>query len=119
MLIDPRQLTSEQKQMLLKDENNNGIPDMFEHGVLPEDIGISTGQPFDPAAADTRRKQLKFFSKFIRVSMLRRLFAVAEHPGQAQDLAKKNNQTMFRALLPYFIVTDIIIIGIILYFVFK
>ena len=118
MQLDPRQLTPEQKEMLLKDDNQNDVPDMLEQGMSLEDIGISTGQPYDPSKSGARRTQAKILSKFVKVSMLKRLFVMGENPEQSQEFAKETTNVMLRTCLPIFLLIDAIIIAIILYFVF-
>ncbi|MFA6427757.1 MAG: hypothetical protein WCW16_04955 [Candidatus Magasanikbacteria bacterium] len=119
MQLDPRQLTPQQKEMLLKDENGNDIPDIMEQGVTLDEIGISTGLPQDASNLEKSRKQMKFLGKFVKVSMLKRLFTIPETPEQGQQLARENNKALFRMFWPWFVVIDFFVMAIIFYFVFK
>lgn len=115
MKFDPSQLTEEQKQTLLRDDNNNDIPDVFEQGQLLEEVGINTGLPMDYKSALWRRKGMKFLGRFVRVSELKKQFE------QGNKLSSGyRNQIELRKWLPLFFAFDFILIALLLYiFVFN
>ncbi|MFH1286632.1 MAG: hypothetical protein ABII02_02680 [Candidatus Magasanikbacteria bacterium] len=113
-----KNLTDEQKEVLLRDTSGNDIPDFLEHGILPEELGIKTGEPMDEQNRTVRKGRLKLMAKFVRVSKLKEQMA----NGQGlsfQQLMEENAQSRVKQWIPYIILIDALVMGVVLYFVFR
>ena len=113
MNFDPKNLTEQQKQELLRDDNGNDIPDVLEEGKIPQGIGVPMRQPRSAKEVEAQAKLAKFFSKFIRVSYLKKQM----EPNSGNSLISPA-QFNFRKWLPLFLIIDVIIFLVILYYVF-
>jgi len=116
---DFKSLTKEQKEKILEDKNNNNIPDIFENGVLPEDLGIDTGAPMDAQSVESRRKTMKLMGKFVSTDSWRKRMGGQDEPGVVNPInsgkaSTKPDNLIFRILIA--IVASLLVYWLIKYF---
>lgn len=111
-------LSEEDKEKLLQDLDGNDIPDFLEQGMIPEEMGIETGEKMDDKNREVRKGNAKILSKFVRVSKLKEQMTKGES-GSFQETMEKTAQSGFKKWLPLIFFFDVIFVIIVLYFVFR
>ena len=106
MNFDPKNLTEEQRQEFLLDENNNDIPDVLEEGKLPSFIR----HPQSASEAKLTQKAVSILRKFIRVSDIKK------HTTENTSYKQVNHSK--RAVFNKWIFLFVIIVFIILRYIF-
>lgn len=111
-----KDLTEEQKKELLRDDNGNDVPDFLEEGKLPEEMGIDTGQPVNDTQKEIMRGQLRNFSRFVKVSSLKKLLDNKKSDESMGGVLEKGSQKTIKKWMPLILIVDLIIIGLVIYY---